>query len=59
MKTIALACLAAGLAGCVAVPVEPGVAYAAPGPVVVVPARPYYYGGYRHHYYGGRWHEWR
>ena len=56
MKTL-LALLAAGfaLAGCVAVPVEPGpVVYAAPPPVVVAPAYGYYYRGgpyWRHRYW--------
>ena len=45
--------MAALLAGCVAVPVEPGPAvYAAPPPVVVAPAFGYYRGGpYWHHRY--------
>ncbi|MFN2646680.1 MAG: hypothetical protein ABR570_16965 [Burkholderiales bacterium] len=45
-----LAAACAGLAGCVAVPVEPGPAvYAAPPPPPVVVVRPYRYYGY----YGG------
>ncbi len=56
MKTL-LALIAVGtlLAGCVAVPVEPGPVYAAPPPVIVQPAFGYYY-------YGGGpyWHRrWR
>ena len=56
MKTLlALLVAALPLAGCVAVPVEPGpVVYAAPAPAVVVAPRPYtrpYYGGY--YYRGG------
>ena len=53
MKTlIALSIAVAALAGCVAVPVEPGpVVYAAPAPAVVVAPRPYYYG----HPYGPYW----
>jgi len=53
MKTL-LAVLAAtaSLAGCVAVPVEPGpVVYAAPPPAFVIAPRPYYYRGY--YYRGG------
>lgn len=57
MKTLlALLAMAALLAGCVAVPVEPGPAvYAAPPPVVVAPAFGYYYRG------GPYWHRryWR
>jgi hypothetical protein len=57
LALLAVACTS--LAGCVAVPVEPGPAvYAAqPPPVVVV--RPYrYYGGY--YYRGGPyWRRWR
>jgi hypothetical protein len=56
MKTL-LAFIAGGalLAGCVAVPVEPGPVYAAPPAVVVQPAFGYYY------YRGGPyWHRrWR
>lgn len=59
MKTL-LALLAAALplAGCVAVPVEPGaVVYAAPPPAVAVVPRPYYRGYY---YPGGPyWRRWR
>jgi hypothetical protein len=58
MKTLlAFLAASASLAGCVAVPVEPGpVVYAAPPPAAVVVApRPYYYGGY--YYRGGRY--WR
>ena len=53
MKTlIALFAASAALAGCVAVPVEPGPVYAAP--VVVAPAFGYYYRG------GPYWHRgWR
>jgi len=48
MKTLlALLVAALPLAGCVAVPVEPGpVVYAAPPPAVVVAPRPYYYPRY-------------
>ena len=53
MKTLlALLAASASLAGCVAVPVDPGPAvYAAPPPVVVAPAYGYYYRGgpYWHH----------
>jgi hypothetical protein len=46
MKTLLAFSAAALLAGCVAVPVEPGPAvYAAPPPVVVAPAFGYYYRG--------------
>ena len=60
MKTkllIAVAALA-GLAGCVAVPVEPApVVYAAPPPVVV---QPYASFGYYYRGGGGYWHRrWR
>lgn len=59
MKTIAPLLLIAALGGCTVVPVgppvvygpSPGAVYAAPPPVLVVPARPYY-GGYG--YYGRR-----
>ena len=54
MKTaLSIALALAGLTGCVAVPVGPGPAYAAPPPPVVVVPRPYYYGPrwHRHRYY--------
>jgi uncharacterized lipoprotein YajG len=53
MKTLLALLATALLAGCVAVPVEPGPAvYAAP-PVVVAPAFGYYRGGpyWRHRYW--------
>jgi hypothetical protein len=57
MKTLlAFVVGCSALAGCVAVPVEPGpVVYAAPAPAVVVAPRPYYY------YRGGPYwrHGWR
>ena len=57
MKTLlAILAVTTALAGCVAVPVEPGpVVYAAPPPAVVVAPRPYYY------YRGGPYwrHGWR
>ncbi len=60
MKTtlalLAVAC--AALAGCVAVPVEPGPVYAAPPPPVVV-VRPYRYYGYGGYYRAPYWRGWR
>ena len=57
MKTLlAFVIASSALAGCVAVPVEPGpVVYAAPPPAVIVAPRPYYY------YRGGPYwrHGWR
>ncbi|HZD19215.1 MAG TPA: hypothetical protein VE325_00975 [Burkholderiales bacterium] len=54
-----LAAASAALAGCVAVPVEPGPVYAAPPPPVVV-VRPYgYYGGYYYRGGGPYWRRWR
>jgi hypothetical protein len=57
MKTLlAFLVACAALAGCVAVPVEPGpVVYAAPAPAVIVAPRPHYY------YRGGPYwrHGWR
>jgi hypothetical protein len=60
MKTLlALLVAITALAGCVAVPVEPGpVVYAAPPPAIVVAPRPYYNPGY--YYRGGPyWRRWR
>jgi hypothetical protein len=54
-----LAAASAALAGCVAVPVEPGPVYASPPPPVVV-VRPYgYYGGYYYRGGGPYWRRWR
>lgn len=52
---LAVSMVAGALAGCVAVPVEPGPVYVAPAPAVVVAPRPYYY-----HRRGPYWrHGWR
>ena len=57
MRMLAIALVAIGLSGCVAVPVvgPPGVYGAPPAPVVVV--RPYGYYGY-YGYYGPNRHRW-
>ena len=57
MKTLlAFVIVSAALAGCVAVPVEPGpVVYAAPPPALVVAPRPYYRPYYGGHYWRRGW----